>query len=244
MENNSPIKINPIIVGAVFAQIIFLIAAFFIFKNLLSTEQKIAKISIDDYSTIENLESFPLDPTKKSVIEGQLNSIVILNNPGIATGSGATIRSGSVISTYIKDIDVHYLSMIVDLKNLNQSYRLVYRESDTIPNQAVPSNNPAMFFCVQENFGESKCKDDYPDNIEDQIIYEMVRNKTYSNFTVGLAGDVYNGEKLSFRLNTLSDDSLVISAAEDELSDYLSSLGFSFEKYEHTAGSYICCSLD
>ena len=244
MENTPTVKINPIIVGAIFAQIVFLIVAFFILKNLLGPEQKVAKISIDNDSSSENLNSFPLDATKKSVIEGQLNNIVALNNLGSIAGSGATIRSGSIDSMYVKDIDVYYLSMIVDLKSLNQSYRLVYRDSETVPNQAVPSNNPAIFYCTEENFGESKCQDDYPDNIEDQIIYEMVRNKTFSNFTVGLVGDVYNGGKLSFRLNTLSDDPRVISEAEDELSEYLSSLGFSLENYEYTAGSYICCSLD
>lgn len=240
-------KTNHIIAIAIIAQIVFLVFAIITLKNLLSTDSEVAKIGINNYSSVPNLSAFNLDDTKKSVIEGSLNQIVALNTTGSVSKYNAKIREGSAYSLYVKDIDIHYLNLIIDLDDLKQSYRLIYRYADSYPNPSAPENDPAIFFCLDESeliYGEFNCSDNYPKNIKDRVLYEMVKRKTFSNFTVGLLGDVYKNETLSFHLNTINDDRATLNSAISELSNYLSSLGFNLNDYEYSASSYSCCSLD
>ena len=240
-------KINPIIITVIIFQLIFTILGIVTLNDLLSNKSEVAKIGIENYSSVPNLSAFGLDDTKKSVIEGSLSRIVALNTTESVPKYNAKVREGSAYSLYAKDIDIHYLNLIIDRDDLKQSYRLIYRYADSYPNPSAPENDPAIFFCLDESeliYGDFNCSDNYPKNIKDRILYEMVKRKTFSNFTVGLLGDVYKNETLSFHLNTINDNQSIIDSATSELSSYLSSLGFSLNNYAYSASSYACCSLD
>lgn len=259
MENSPNIKINPMIASAVVVQIIFMVLATISLVNILNNnEPVIAKVSVDDYSAVnttktssESSSKTPpmIDDTKKSVIESELFDTVALNLSDTQNiqNFGAKIREGSVVNTYLNEAKAYLLNFIVDLPDLQQSYRIVYRWADSYPNKFVPSNYPVAAFCLASRdliYGDFNCQDDYSGLGDDQVVQSLLENHTFSNFTVGILGDAYDGEPLSLSINTISEDQSVKSAAVAEISDYLRPLGFNLDDYEYTISSYQCCGLD
>lgn len=253
------IQINPILTILVIIQLLFIIFIVIAVSNILNDQNNVAKVDIDDYSDISSgivIDStndldadtdFALDDTKKSVIGGILYDVVSLNNIDNIQNNKATIRQNSVHYAYIDDLQIYFLNFIVDLEDLGQSYHIVYRWADEYPNENVPTNEPAIAFCPQEHeltYGDFGCKDNYDGDAQSLVVYDLLRYKEFSDFTVGLSGDVYNGEALKLRINTTSDEDSVKSAAIEEVSGYLTELGFNLNDFEYTVGSYICCSLD
>lgn len=245
-------QINPIIAIAVFLQILFIIFIIVTINGVLNSQDDVAKIDIGNYSSISdgviidnsddiNVETdFKLDDTKKSVIGGLIYQIALLNNVDNISNNKAAIRADSVHYEYIEDLKIYFLNFIVDLEDLGQSYRIVYRWADEYPNENVPTNEPAMAFClhkdelIYENFN---CKDSYNNYGESLVVYDLLRYKDFSNFTVGLSGDIYKGEALNIHINTISNEESFVSSAISEVSEYLSSLGFNLNDFEYSAGT-------
>ena len=248
MENNPPIKFNLGITIAIIAEAIFCIFAFVILKGLLSNDYKAAKINIDNYSIGLDFKDTSLNDESRAIIEAALNDIVALNNSGQnISNHNANIRPESNYSLYIKDLDIYFVNFIVDLSDIEQSYHIIYRYSDSYSNNSIPPNDPVMAFCLDDDekiYEGFKCKDSYSGSAKNRVAYEMLKNKIFSNFTVGLVGNVYDNEDLSFRINTLSNDEEVVNSAINELSEYLSSIGLDLSNYEYIAASDICCSTD
>ena len=255
----SNLNINPLILIALLFQLLFMIFAFISIKNLIEQDNlAVAEISIDnisstdvspDNNTISGNAASDLNDTQKSAVERVLFQTIALNTPAGQNipNFGAEIRDGSVINTYLEDFDAHILNFIVDIDELGQSYRVVYRWADDYPNKVVPANNPAMVLCLPDRdlvYDDFNCQDEYSGNGDDQIVYDLLRSKLFSNFTAGVTGDVQNGEPLNIKINTLSDDESVKSAAVAEVAEYLESLGFNLSDYEYSVNSYECCGVD
>lgn len=251
------IKLNPLVIIAFLIQLIFIIFASIVIYNTLHQKDQTANLDVDNFSSIPDGKiigqseygklNFELDETKKNVIENILYNIVYLNNSGSISNKGAKIREGSVRNVYIEDLKVYLLNFIVDIEDLQQSYRITYRWADQYPNKSVPADMPAIAFCPQKNeliYGDFNCKDDYNNHGADIIVYGLLRYKIFSSFTVGLSGDVFNGEPLSLRINTISDEKTVEEAAVAEVSDYLSELGFNLDDFNYVVGERVCCALD
>ena len=245
-------QINPIIAIAVFLQISFIIFIIVTINGVLNSQDDVAKIDIGNYSSISdsviidnsddiNVETdFKLDDTKKSVIGGLIYQIALLNNVDNISNNKAAIRADSVHYEYIEDLKIYFLNFIVDLEDLGQSYRIVYRWSDEYPNENVPTNEPAMAFCLHEDeliYENFNCKDSYNNYGESLVVYDLLRYKDFSNFTVGLSGDIYKGEALNIHINTISNEESFVSSAISEVSEYLSSLGFNLNDFEYSAGT-------
>ncbi len=246
------IQINPILATLIVVQFLFIIFIVIAVSNILNDQNNVAKVDIDDYSDISSgivIDStndldadtdFALDDTKKSVIGGILYDVVSLNNIDNIQNNKAIIRQNSVHYAYIYDLQIYFLNFIVDLEDLGQSYRIVYRWADEYPNKSVPTNEPAMAFClhkdelIYENFN---CKDSYNNYGESLVVYDLLRYKDFSNFTVGLSGDIYKGEALNIHINTISNEESFVSSAISEVSEYLSSLGFNLNDFEYSAGT-------
>lgn len=246
------IQINPILTILVIIQLLFIIFIVIAVSNILNDQNNVAKVDIDDYSDISSgivIDStndldadtdFALDDTKKSVIGGILYDVVSLNNIDNIQNNKATIRQNSVHYAYIDDLQIYFLNFIVDLEDLGQSYRIVYRWADEYPNKSVPTNEPAMAFCLQSEeliYGDFNCKDSYNGHGTDLVVYDLLRYKEFYDFTVGLSGDIYDNEMLNIHINTISNEEPVVSVAVSEVSNYLSSLGFSLEDFKYNAGT-------
>lgn len=241
MNDDQLIKINPFVVAFILFQVIFILFAIFTIQGIFSKKPAITQIDISNYSFIN------LDSQHKPILQGALYDIVSLNNVGNISSRDAKIRNDSVKDVYVKDLDIHFLNFIIDLDDIKQSYRIIYRWTNSYPNDNISSDNPAIALCPSQSeliYGDFDCKDSYADNIEDIIVFDMLHHKTFDSFTIDLVGDFYNGESLSLRISTGSSDKVSQNAAVSEISDYLSSLGFNLEDFDYLVGSFTCCALD
>ena len=227
-------NINPIVLIACVAEIVFLIIAGVIIKDLFTPKTKVNKIGIDNYANV-NL-NVNLDDAQKSVVEGELAKIVSLNNTDSSTLSyGAEIREGSVHDVFIDDLAIHFLNFIIDVKELGQSYQVIYRWADRYPNPNVPTNNSAMIFCprqdkqIDQNFN---CRDDYNGNGESIVAYQVLRNQLFGSFLTGIEGNDTDGIKKIY-ISPMDSEEATKDNAIKTLRDWLANLGFNLDDYQY-----------
>lgn len=232
MEN--PYKINPAILIACVFQIIFMVVAGTIIYNSLTPKVEVAKIGIDNYSSVDlNLN---LTDTQKSVIEGQLASIVALNNADNTLSYGAEIRAGSTHDVFIDNYNIHFLSSLIDIKELGQSYRVIYRWADQYPNPNVPINYSTMIFCPHKNeliYADFDCHDNFNGRGAEIVLYQLLYNQPFMDFTVATDGNATTGVEKIYIMPMASDDAAK-SAAEQTLRSWLANLGFNLDDFPYT----------
>lgn len=251
MENNQSIyHVNPAIVTAVILQFVFIIFASIAIYSILNRNVGTPKIKISNYSTISDGEviggdntasntqdiKFTLDDTAKNTIESAIYDIASNNNKNGLANNGAKIREGTSHYVYIENLNAYLLNFIVDIEDLGQSYRFVWLFDNNLLDQNSPKVSSLMVFCPKESeiiYDDFNCKDDYDGHGLDIIVYNLLRYKMFSNFTVGLS-NVYNGEPLTLDINVNSDSEATKDAAVQEISNYLSSLGFGLDDFKYT----------
>ena len=241
-KNQTKFQLAPITAIFILFEIIFIVFIIITIRNLSKGEIEVPKMGINNYSVIpegvivgktENGLNFELDEVKKSIIENTLYEEILLNNTNNVGNNDAKIREGSIHNVYISELDVYLLNFIVDVNNLKQSYRVVYRWSDSNPNENIPQNVPAIAFCLDDNeliYEDFDCKDKYS---EDTVVYDLLQNKTFHKSVLSLSGDVYNGEPLNIIIYADSDEEFVKEAAVEEISSYLSKVGFDLNHFEY-----------
>ena len=251
MENNQIIlRINPAITIAVVLQLIFIIFAGITIYNLLNRSMGAPEIKINNYSAIPDGEilnnnntlpnsqglDFALDDTDKHTIESTIYNAVLLNDQGSISNHGAKIREGSARHVYIEDLSAYFLNFIVDIEDLGQSYHFTWLGDSSFSGQNLPEVTFLMAFCPREDeliYGNFNCKDEYDGQGLDIAAYNLLRYTMFSDFTVGLS-NVYDGEPLMLNINISSNDESAKAAAIQEVSDYLSDLGFNLDDFEYT----------
>ena len=245
MEQGRKKQIKPAVVAIAIFEIIFVIFVVLTIRNLMQKNVEVPNISIDNYSAIPELSvvggdnsgvAFELDETKKSVIESVLYDEILFNSVGNIYNGGAKIRAGSAYNVYISELDVYVLNFIVDIEDLRQSYRVVYRWADKYPNENIPQNLPGLAFCPDEDeliYGDFGCKDKYDGYGAGTVVYDLLQNKTFNNAVLSLSGDVYNGKPLMINIYIDSDNDSVAAVAVGEISSYLAGIGFELEDFNY-----------
>lgn len=251
MENNQNIlRINPAITIAVILQLIFIVFAGVTIHNLLNSNTGAPEIKISNYSAMPEGEiignnntpsntqgiDFTLDDTAKHIIGSTIYSAVLINDKSSISNHGAKIREGSARHAYIEDLSAYFLNFIVDIKELGQSYHFAWLGDSSFSGQNLPEVTFLMAFCPREDelvYGNFDCKDEYDGLGLDMVVYNLLHRRMFQNSTIWLS-DVYGGEPLTMTINTRSDDEAAKAAAVQEVSGYLSSLGFSLDDFEYT----------
>lgn len=245
MERGEKKQIKPVVLVIMIFEIVFVVFVVLTIRNLMQKNAEVPNISIDNYSVIPELlvvgeknsgATFELDETKKSVIESVLYDEILFNSVGNIYNGGAKIRDGSAYNVYINELNIYVLNFIVDIEDLEQSYRVVYRWTDKYPNENIPQNVPGLAFCLDKDeliYGDFGCKDGYNGHGADTVVYDLLKNKTFTNAVLSLSGDVYNGEPLMINIYVDSDDDSVRADATEEISSYLDSVGFDLEDFDY-----------
>ena len=205
MENyDKPIINYRTIVFFIF-QFIFIILMIVMFSNLNAPEVINTGIEIDGLSNINGLSS-----EDQTTIRHKLYEAVAFNSEtNNIPESGAIIRDGSLINNFYEDFDMNYLSFIVDLSNVEQSYRIYYEWSNDENNQYVSPDDAGAVMCVDDDeiiYDEFNCKnnDKYYKNV---IVNRMAYRYGYmlpgfSDLNVMPEGDV-RSEDFKVKLNYL-----------------------------------------
>lgn len=245
--NKDYIAINYPLLFAILFQMIFIIFGIVTIKNLLSAKPNIPKISINNYSEIaetsilgqtnkEINKTLFSSTENKSLVESVLYNITLLNTNGSnITKKDAIIRGGSVRNVFISNLNIYLLNMIVDIEETGQSYRIVYRWTDNYPNRNVPVNGPAMAFCLHENeliYGSFNCKDEYNNHGIDTVFRDLTRDYPFKTFSIKASDTDVEGQAAN-TIQLFPGEEITEETAKQELSDYLSELGFNLNDFKY-----------
>lgn len=249
MENNqNNYHINPIIAIAVILQLVFMIFAVITIHNLLEPKTEFPEIKIDDYSAIPDgkiinefgqalaIQDIEFDSNNgvKNAIGQTIYNVVTLNNKGNIPNNGAKIREGSAHYVYIEDSNTYFLGFIVDIEDLKQSYRFAWLQP-TDPSGQIMIKKVMMAFCLKEDemiYGNFDCKDNYNGHGLDIVTYNLIRDHSFSNFSIALS-DIYVGDPLKITIQLFPKDGASKATAVQELSEYLSESGINLDDFEY-----------
>ena len=243
MEDKPPIQINPLVAVAIFLQVIFMILVGVSLKNILNMEGSLPKIKIENYSEANQGTTLSgklegISDEDKEIVNEAIYEIAKLNNSDNVKNYGAKIRDGSVSRTYIDFYGMQFMNFIVDIEELGQSYRVIYRNVIDEPSYMNLKDVPLVLtYCPRERdliYGDFECKDEYNGIAEAKVIDETLYSTMFSNSTVVKNDNYWNGAPLTFKINLKENDDSLKDAAVKEVADYLSSLGFSLDDYEYT----------
>lgn len=250
MENSqNNYRVNPIIIIVVLLQIIFIIFAGTTIYNLLNQNTEVPKMRISNYSALPEGEiiggntatntaniNFTLSDESKRTIESVIYEAASLNNKGIMPNGGAKIRDGSAHYAYIQGLNSYFLNFLVDIEELGQSYHFVWSFGNNSSKQGTPPDVAMlMAFCPKADeliYGDFDCKDAYDGQGLDIAVYNILRHKLFSDFTVGLS-DIYAYEPLTISINVNANNDSARSAAIEEVSGYLAALGFDLNDFKY-----------
>ena len=209
-------------------------------NNNANNTNNIGEANSDDNNGSSNDQTidygFKISDMQKNIFEGSLANILLLNNNNQVPAYGAKVRKDSVYNVYLEDLEIHYLSFIVDLDELKQSYQFVYRYADKYPNPNVPPNYATMVFCPRTDkliYGDFDCKDEYNNYGEDAVIASLLKNKKFSNLFLNVHGaeDFKTPlEKLVIRPMFSSDNKERDS--KNIINDWLANVGLNIDNYQ------------
>ncbi len=161
MDDNKPrFTLGQIAFG--FFELVFVIIALTLFVKILTPEPANLEMGINWSQS--DISLLPTDV--QNSIEFSIYDIVAYNtdNPNI-NKSGITVRNDSIVKAYREKTNVNYVTLIVDIPDLQQSYRVFYEWSDDKTNEYISPNNNAIAMCLNQKqivYDSFQCKDMYP----------------------------------------------------------------------------------
>lgn len=237
-ENDIAIKINPLMMAFIVFQMIFVIILIVSLPNLFQDN----KISAGDYNaqpkvSIEGLqEILPTSSADKvGVIERSLLEIIKNNVNEVNLGeSVATVRD--VNGQYFSYENVYFLSFIVDIPALKQSYQMFYQDSSDEYSEYIGPDDTIIPLCLGEYeekiYSEFNCKDIYDQTTRNVIVSKYLSFFGFENFSAFI--DLT--EPYDVRINPIAGD---ISGGDSRLyinmiKEKISSLGISPEMFRYS----------
>lgn len=245
MEEQSHRTINPIIMVALFVQIIFIIVAILSIRQVLESNQPSLQVEVTGLTTeIEGLAE-----SNKEIIEHSVYQAISINSPSSnISKTGVNIRDGSLINRYFEEANMHYANFIADIPNASQSYQVAYVWSDDQMNKYVSPDRAIAVTCLAQEqliYGDFNCshsQDKYKMDMVMMVI-RALQGKSKADSDVVLSIDPYTGyDDFKIRINYALCDSMCIckKATEEgkqralaEYDQFMRDLGYSPDDISH-----------
>ena len=244
MQNQSYTKINPIIIIAIVLELLFIILVIATLNSILNSEQDTPKIAIDNYSQVENsieLEGNISNNLKKDILGRAIYRTVSMNYSGNLKNSGAKIREGSMRSLYLNDYDFQYMNFLIDLPDIQQTYRVIYRQGGSKTPEGLLSIDEynAIVLCPREEdliYEAFDCEDGFGSTAIDSILKTLIRYSEFEGFAVNPVIDMKTGNIDTIEIVMESDDEKQQEAAVNQVKEFLESVGMNPDDYTYTVG--------
>lgn len=156
MENEDK-EINLGMLSFVAVQLIITIILVISFQNVLAPDKIILGMKIDEIAQ----EVDGLSEDNKELLEFVVYNAVAKNiTDNNVRLDGAIVRDGSLKNTYFEEVDINFVSFIVDIPDAKRSYQVVYEWSDDEENMYVPKNDAAAALCLESDqliYGDFNC---------------------------------------------------------------------------------------
>ena len=192
MENSTNSKnINYPLLAFIVLQLVFIIAAIISIVPLLNKSDKIAE---GDYAkqpsiTIDNLTqaipNFPSDSTEE--LQHILLNIIQVNDPDVnLANTKAEIRDGGVFAHYFPLPNLNYVSALVDIPEIGQSYQVFLQFSDDEYNENLDPNDSIVFLCITNPahiiYPDFDCTDVYNQKTRNAITAKFLSYFEFNDF--------------------------------------------------------------
>jgi len=239
MEEENPSKIQQFLHQNAIGVIVFLVIQIIIVILLVTIISNINNNSFEAPSTkIFNLTQKVNDLPTDSVepIQVSLYDAVEINKGTLQsiTDSDAEVRDGSVVNLYFEKQNVHYVSFIVDIPSISQSYQVFHEWSDEANNPYIMLNMATMTMCLPQSmsiYEDFKCHDRFAQNGQRIIVSTFIK---YFNFD-GFTAFVKEKENNVININPISTD--ISKAVKDsyiqQVKESVKSLAIPSELFEY-----------
>ena len=232
-------NVNYLVVGFVVFQLVFLGVCIGSLFKLMADE----KANVDDYTDkfsidIKNISTLYDGITNAQIgtIQRSFLNVVQRNAFQVNLGSNdAEIREGSVARRYFKKQDLNYISAILDIPSLKQSYWLFHEYSNNSNNQFLSPNNSAVILCIENSvdiiYEDFECNNMYSSKTYNAIVAKYIKFVDFDKFSVSVDTSTYD----SINIYTLSEgvDSDDKKEYEEAVRGAIESLGISSDIFEY-----------
>lgn len=224
MDNSNNLKdVNYPLLIFIAVQIVFIIMAAASIIPLLS---KSDKIPAGDYAsqpsvTIENLSQaipdFPSNNTEE--LQHLLLSIIQINDSNVnLVDSRAIVREGTVINKYFHGPNLNYISAVIDIPEISQSYQLFYQYSNDPSNIYIDPNDSIIFLCVADEtnviYSDFDCTDIYSQTTRNSIISKYLKYVEFDDFMASTGQNIDDITIFPVDFNRVNEDDFIKQTKE------------------------------
>ena len=218
------------------SQALFLIFALLSFSHLTS---KKVTVETNDPTissiSLENPKVLDYSGSHLGTIEKELFRIVEVNTENAKSFKNPTakIRENAIYRHSFADQNIEYLSFIVDLPDLEQSYQVFHEWSTVNDNPNTLPNDSITILCLEkdqiyENFA---CKDIYDQKTRNALAFRYLSWHRFDSFAVSLIDPAK--QKLEIPYPKPKEDRAADFLAE--LKSFISSLGLAEDRFTYSA---------
>ena len=226
---------NPLNIFLALLEIIFLVFICIVFMNNLNEQNSSTEIEIRDFSVQNSIR----DEVLIRGIEEVLYEAVSFDMDDSQNVSiyGAGVREGSLKSVYFEDISSNYESIIVDIPDVQGSYRIYYEKSDERTRNGALNERAAevIVTCLSDYdekiYDNYKCRDKFDGLGHGVIVQEYLNYNNFEDFYAYIdEGDLSKIKIVSRYYNhTAEQDAKYV----EEVKKFVESLGISPELFEY-----------
>lgn len=244
MENSTNSKnINYPLLILILFQLVFIITTIISVAPLLNKDDKIAA---GDYAeqpsvTITNLaQAIPSFPSKNvEELQHLLLNIIQVNDPNInLANTKAEIRNGGVLEHYFSLPNLNYVSALIDIPKISQSYQLFLQFSDDEHNKNLDPNGSIIFLCITNPtnivYSDFNCTDIYNQTTRNAIVEKYLNYFEFDGFApiYHFENGSNNIEISPYSFSELNDDTK--ETYIQQVKDAITSLGISPDIFTYT----------
>lgn len=190
-------NINYLVVLFVLLQVVFCVVC----VNSISALMTDGKVGVDDYvdkfsvdiKDINELQD-GLTADQISTIQRSLLDVVRRNASQINLSSNdAEVRDGSVMKHHFNYQDLSFVSAILDIPSLEQSYQVFYEYSNDSNNRFLSPNESAIILCLEDQdeiiYEGFECNNIYDVKVRNRIVAKYIKYFSFSDFIVNVDTD-------------------------------------------------------
>lgn len=121
-------------------------------------------------------------------IETTLFELILRNSPDkdISKSINASVREGSIKTVYFEDQNLNYLSAIVDIPDIEQSYWFYNEYSNDNPNPYINYSKTYRIFCLDSSqeiiYPNFDCKDDFGIGGKYELVSDLIPYFKFDDF--------------------------------------------------------------
>ena len=199
------------------------------------------EIDPGDYARIPSItiEGLPSDISSldKEIIESELLKIVKQNTEGVNLAeTKAIVRSDFLKTHFFENQNLNYISAIVDLPAIEQSYQIFHEYSKDENNKYLYPNDTVIILCITDPdeiiYSNFACNDIYDQQTRNSLVGKYIDYLEFDNFYAYISPDNINEITIHVLQGDMDDST--INKYTREVKSAIESLGIKPELFSYS----------